>query len=559
MDKCISALHLARWLEGSLGDADTETVSKHLSTCDDCRRSVGLAYVVEETPALSLSPVEHARALAAVLGPGTLCANVDLWSRWVEETLTEAEREKVNHHMADCDDCRRTVALSRLTAESHAPSLSDTARRKLLNLVAPVKRVAWVWRVAAAAVVVVGVMLYFALRPPAVNPSVVKTNEAPSTTAIVKDAPKEPAPVVPKPPEPAPEPEPRKPAPIPPPKDVPKIVHKQPDPVTPVPVPVPSKVRPTDPALFARVAVSDVTGPLSLRRAGSAKASPFGATDSLGFGDELIAEQPAAVTIDGAALVMLEKSARVSLMASASGPSYAMLIHAGAAFIDTVGTQQAWEVWYNDDTVTLTKMNGRVAVDASRGALSVGVVTGAALVGSQAVKAGTCVTVTGRGLESAPLAESVAARVAAAKPERVTLFSVQFGSTVTGASVKSGRLVEKDPGYLEAGTGGPAKNDTMIWAGFRLPKPVVYGTGLFLRVRYRSSAGAMVLHAEGFERPLGRHGVTADWIEQDFQLHGLQKNEGDLEYGSELQTFHVGCLRGERLEIDWVKVIRFVE
>ena len=559
MDKCISALHLARWIEGNLGDADHETVSKHLSACDDCRRSVGLALVAEEMPAHVLSPVEHAKALAIVLGPGTLCANVELWSRWVEDTLSGPEREKVNHHMADCDDCRRTVALARLAEESHAPSLSDTARRRLMNVVAPIKRIAWVWRVAAAAVVIVGIMLYFSLRPAPNTPGFVKKPEAPSTTAIVKETPKEESPAPPKAPEPGPGPAPEKPAPIPPPKETPKIVVKQPAPETPVPVPVPAKVRPSDPALFARVAVSDASGALAIRRAGTTKASPFGATDSIGFGDELIAEQAASVTVDGAALVMLEKSARVSVMAAATATSYAMMIHSGAAFIDTVGTVQAWEVWYNDDAVSLTKMNGRIAIDASRGALSVGVVSGGAVVGAQAVKAGTCVTVTGRGLESAPLAEGVAERIKAAKPERVTLFSVQFGATATGATVKAGRLVDKNPGYLEAGSDGPAKNDTMVWAGFRLPKPVVYSTGLFLRMRYRSSAGAMALHSEGFERPFGRHGVTSDWIEQDFQLHGLQKNEGDLDYGSDLQTFYIGCLKGERLEIDWVKVIRFVE
>ena len=80
MDKCISAIHLARWIEGTLGDADQESVTLHLSNCDDCRRAVGLALVAEEAPGVALTPVEHARALATVLGPGSI--HGDNSTRW---------------------------------------------------------------------------------------------------------------------------------------------------------------------------------------------------------------------------------------------------------------------------------------------------------------------------------------------------------------------------------------------------------------------------------------------------------------------------------------------
>ncbi len=556
MDKCISAIHLARWIEGSLGDADQESVARHLSHCDECRRAIGLTIIVEGSPCAALTPVEHARALAAVLGPGTVCADVNLWSRWVEETVADADRETINSHLAECDDCRRTVALARIATQTPAPNLTDTARRRVETLVMPRKRLAWAWQVAAAAAVFFCVAIYFMLRSSPPPADVTKTPEksAPSATITPDrtETPKpEPKPEQPKSETPAPEPKNDVPK-----KETPKIAKEPGDPAPVMPDEKKPVVRPDMPKLFAKISVSEPRG-LSIQRAGQKTAEKFSTSASLTYEDVLIAENGGAVTVDGCALVMLDRNSRISLMTSTSSASYVMQIHAGVALIDTIGGEQEWDVWYQDASVSLTKMKGRVAVDSSKSVLSLGLVSGSALArtgkaAAVSVEAGSLMTLTDLGLVSAGRMNGAPMKT---QGETVTLFTCDFGKET--CKVVSGTVKTEKPGFLEAGSGGPTTE--MIWAGVKFARPIVYDGGLMITIRFRSSTGALALHAEGFARPMGRHGSEKDWSEIEMPLHGFQKDLTDMEFGTALNGISIGILKGEWLQIDSLRITKRIE
>jgi anti-sigma factor ChrR (cupin superfamily) len=638
---CPGEEFLARWIEGSLGDADHETVRAHLAACDPCRRSVELARLTFEGQARPLSPIEHARAMAVVC-PGTVCADIDLWSRWVEGTLGEAERRKVDGHLVDCDDCRRTVELShisfeasakplspaqheraldtvlqgrmceetefwarwaeealdeaerdraarhlagcdacrravmlaRLAGEGAAPTMSDTARRRVEKavIVSPVRRgILRVWHVAAAAAVIVGVSMYFAFRSPE-TPAVTGTGPSEESPAANVTTPPTPRPVAPAAPGPqppgtdapqAPDPVPPAPSPAPPKTEV----VRKPAPPTPDIVPDPPRdpvvpgrpdPRTPDPKLLAGVPVSDPVG-ISVRRGGGSEAVALTSTDILGQGDVLIAEKAASFSVDGAALVAMEPATQLSV-ASLSGQGYLLLMFRGRAFVDTAGGQQAWDVRYGDSSFWVNRVRGRMSVDTTVGVLSLGIVSGEARfqhgVAEESVKEGGRVTLTKEGKlhRDAVDAERLQARWSEIRPAQFTALRLDFGGS--GAFVvKSGRVETKEPGSLVAdGTGGPTKD--RIWAGVQLARRgIVFEEGMILRIRYRASTNAMVLHCEGYERLLGRHGA-GEWVEQSLPFHDLKRGDQPMEYGTPIQSIFVGCLKGETLEVDRIEIIR---
>jgi hypothetical protein len=62
---CPTPDDLAAWLEGGLSPQEHGTVTSHLAACDDCRRAVGVASLVDEAPARALDEVLLARVVTA--------------------------------------------------------------------------------------------------------------------------------------------------------------------------------------------------------------------------------------------------------------------------------------------------------------------------------------------------------------------------------------------------------------------------------------------------------------------------------------------------------------
>jgi len=127
---------LARWIEGTLGDADQSALTDHLASCDPCRRGLALAWIaLNESAAAGLSS-DQERAVRAALAGGSGCPEEVRIARWLDGTLADAERAPLMEHLGACDRCRRAAALAKITIDTDpARALESGVRRAVHAMV----------------------------------------------------------------------------------------------------------------------------------------------------------------------------------------------------------------------------------------------------------------------------------------------------------------------------------------------------------------------------------------------------------------------------------------
>lgn len=161
---------LSLWIERKLPEGEDHGIARHLAACDGCRRAVTLAVLsVNDGPA-SLAPGGEERLLRAVEGAlarPAWCPPEDSLGAWLADRLNPADREAVSAHLAWCDECRRTAALTRLAKESPVSALSPAQEQAALRIVLGHAQRAAVFtagRLAAAAAVVAVAVTYLAVQ-----------------------------------------------------------------------------------------------------------------------------------------------------------------------------------------------------------------------------------------------------------------------------------------------------------------------------------------------------------------------------------------------------------
>lgn len=315
-----------------------------------------------------------------------------------EGRLDPAAESLFLEHCADCEECRRELALAALARAGSVPSpaagVAPGVRRAVLRAVdrerglrasaarrlRPEPRTGF----AAAAVVLVALgvaAVYVQLRPgiPSPAPSVARRAE--------------PRPI---PPEPVPEPEPAPPAPPmerppapepvavpePAPPDLPEepIPAPVPDPgfaPVPPPPPGPGETRPQEgPAhgmatrVLSPVLITDMTGALSIRRKGAREKEKPAVATRLSEGDVLAAEKPSGFRVEGSHPVVLGEGSLVSLAWVAQEQAPYLQLHSGEAVVDSTGPTR-WVVSDGRVSATVQRAVARFSVSPAEGRLAV--------------------------------------------------------------------------------------------------------------------------------------------------------------------------------------------
>jgi hypothetical protein len=474
------------------------------------------------------------------------CPEPELLARYLEGGLSAEERARVNGHLADCDDCRRTIALS--SSLEAAPAAGRVNEILLQRVVAGSRRRRMLPMAAAAAVllaVVAGVLLFpsSGTKAPSDPKSLAETAEP----VAVARPPAEPAPIR-LPEAPAPREMPKPPAaetPAPPPPVVAKEAPKStPEPVAPksvaVPVPTPTPESKPDPVAvaapdvgktpvedkgFVPVLVVDPVGDLWLKRdQDEAKAGAF---ERAAWKDRLTARAGAAsFSLEARASVMLEKGSDAAITRVKTDDSYSLALGQGLVMLDTEGSSQKWRISFGPSELDFNNLNGRLSVESRGDRVSAMLLDGAAelKIGSLAKKAtvGQEVVLTREGqvVEQKGEALKKLARLDELRPKLFMAFAATFDEKKDDVplfpyTITTGRLAPGPTGlYLQCeGPPSPKSGERMTLAGeVRPERAFSVSSGMVLRFRYRTTLPAFTVKLGKYtaELPARRIGQWAD-------------------------------------------------
>ncbi len=293
------------------------------------------------------------------------CPDSERVAAYAEGRLDPEEAALLLEHCADCEECRRELAVLELAREEVPSPVPAGVERRALRAVLrtfdrPVRhprlfvreRRSYAGIAAAAAIVVavIGIVFLAQKRP---SPAIVKEPPKPPPPEV-----RETPPPAPEEPPPVPKPEPEAPKRPEPPKrtevaEAPKT-PEPPKPEEPKPRPAPlvreepkpreTKVEaPPKPAhtvaarTLTELQVTDFSGPVTIRRKGSnQKERPAGVV-RLGEGDLVVAEKPASFHVEGRHPVVLGENTTVSLAYVAQEEAPYLHIRSGEATVDSTG------------------------------------------------------------------------------------------------------------------------------------------------------------------------------------------------------------------------------
>src|SRR5687768_11132730 len=115
---CPDEERLSAWVDRGLTPGEDETISTHLAACEECRRAVTIAFLVDRESPESITDEGQHRLFQTVQGAlvqPSRCVSDEELAAWLHDGLATTERSEVTDHLAGCDDCRRTAALARLS------------------------------------------------------------------------------------------------------------------------------------------------------------------------------------------------------------------------------------------------------------------------------------------------------------------------------------------------------------------------------------------------------------------------------------------------------------
>ncbi len=571
---CPEETRLAHWLEGSLEVGERALLVQHLGACDRCRRAVALAWISthEATPEADSS---IRRAARAVVRERTACPDDDRLAAFLEGHLVREARTDVIEHLASCDDCRRTTALSRLAKSEpiHALTVVEerAARSAVMRRLLGVRRYVPVFAGAAAAAALIISFVYFATRPaPHADPTVAGKDEGTKALRVpmpelTPEAPKseekraEPPPVVPPVEQPMAVPPPEPKTELPPPLDPPPPASE-----TPAPKETPGRTRAELAGHFKPVDVFEFTGAITTDVADASR---------LAYNNILKTEEGTTLNLAGQALVSLDRQSEAAVARSSSGSSLVLWMHQGTAYIDTARETRSWEVWHGESKIELPSACGRLMVKVDKDSLGVVVMAGQAKVrrGSaiENVAAGTLLTLRNGSIvnskaDSAAVASGLR-RAAELRPKSMILWRAGFGEKGGAYKVNTGTLASE--GRVEfvsaVESGVPFKCAEVAhahkWAIVEMPEPMLWTTQTYLHARYRSNARGVHVAVDGFLRshamPFAR-----EWAETDWALGGAAL-EGELIMPQQtaFRFIYIGVRADFTLELDSLEIRRTID
>jgi hypothetical protein len=516
-------------------------------------------------------------------GMDRVCPDPSRLAAWVEKTLEPAERSALGAHLADCDECRRSVALTATLAP--APEGRVPVDPALLARVLRAGRPARFWPLAAAAALALVAVLAGLLRPSPKDPP------APTATATATPAPA-PAPepprtvvavpahvdIPPRPPavKPAPSPDegflPARPLP----EKAPKTAD--PAPVAEAPRPVPARIAPpattTDFAkIFGSLFVFEPAGELLVRRERGEPALLQGA-ERVGWQDALETRSGAGFNVDGRASVALEKDAEAGLTVFTPDAAYRLSLAKSAAWIDTEGSVQHWQVLHGPSRVDLKAFNGRAVVEPRGDSLAVQLLEGRVdVVSGGAVRHGQVgreVVLSREGSLSEQKAETQKrlARFLELRPRGGTAFAASFDEPRDEVkpfpyALVSGRLgggpgawylmAERVPVPVRPAERGP------LTAALRPDRGFSVTGGMVLRFRYRTNLSKLVLGLGRYESELLPRSKPGVWTDAEVPVAGFSFEGTPLlptDAVEEIRFSSAGAAPGGQLDVDGVHFLR---
>jgi ferric-dicitrate binding protein FerR (iron transport regulator) len=515
------------------------------------------------------------------------CPAAETLALYLEGGLSPEERGRVTSHLADCDDCRRAVALTSSLEAAPAPSAVNEVLLQRVVTASRRRRITPLAVAAAAAFLVVGIgfsLISTSQKDPA--PKVAATPvEAPAPVVAVLPPPP------PKPPAPSPDPAPevKQPAPAPvavAPKEAPKPateapkpepktepkVEPKPDPVVvapPAPAPAPAVERKDlDPVM-----VVDATGDLWLRR--DENESKAGAFERAAWKDRLTARAGAAsFSLEARASVMLEKGSDAAISKVRSDDSYSLALGQGLVMLDTEGSSQKWRIAFGGSELDFSNLNGRLSVESKGGQMSAMLLEGSAdlKIGAMAKKAtvGQEVVLSKEGqvVEQKGEALKKMARFDELRPKLFMAFAATFDEKKDDPplfpyTVTVGRLVAGPTGlYLACeGPPSPKAGERMTIAGeVRPERAFSVASGMVVRFRYRTTLPTFTVKLGKYsaELPNRRAGQWADAEVplRDFAFEGTPLLPTDPVDGIRFSVSFEK--RSGQLDIDGVQFLRRV-
>ncbi len=487
MKSCPDAERLAGWIEGSLAEDDRLVVRAHLAACDECRRAVGLAAVLEPPSPEAPDEALLERVISAVRPRPAL--------RWAVAAAGVAA----------------VLAISFWLARETPPEPTPAAP-------APV-----------------------ALEPvPEPLPEPPEIREFPQVEeAVPPQKVAAPAPV----PETAPEPRPPEPRPAEPkPESVaeaPRVEPPQalPEEKAPPERPAPGRTETDLSAVFGAVFMVDPTGDLWVRRDGKEPAKA-GAYERLELKDMLCARNaPAGFTLEGRTSVVLEKGSEAAFCYFKPRGAYRLVLERGSVTIDTEGLAQSWQVARGTTELSFAGLDGRLSVEPRGEELAALLLEGRGEygIGRQGAKAevGREMVLARDGVASSRRVETRRrnARFEGQRPRVVTAFSVDFGVKeglrpfayqVTEGSVR----VDAGLSCLRAQAYNPdPKQSVTMSSAIRPLPPMLCSSGMALRLRYRTSAADVKVTLGKFSNTLPTRSGPGRWVEAEIPLSAFE-NEG---------------------------------
>jgi hypothetical protein len=510
-------------------------------------------------------------------GMDRVCPDPSRLAAWVEKTLEPAERSALAVHFAECDECRRSVALT--STMPPAPAGLQPVDPALLARVLRAGRPARFWPLAAAAALALAVLAAL-LRPSPQTPPV--TSAAPHP--VPAPEPSRTVVAVPAHVEVAPRPVAVKPAPVPDegflparpvtePAPVPAPKPLKPAPVAEAPRPAPPTTTTDYAKIFGSLFVFEPAGELLVRR-GRGEAAPLQGTERVGWQDALETRSGAGFNVDGRAAVALEKGAEAGLTVFTPDAAYRLSLAKSAAWIDTEGSVQHWQVLHGTSQVDLKAFNGRAVVEPRGDSLAVQLLEGRVdVVSGGAVKRGQVgreVVLSREGALGEQKAETQKrlARFLELRPKGGTAFAASFDEPKDEVkpfpyALVSGRL-GGGPGawYLMADWAPvPAKPSEQgpLTAALRPDRAFPVTSGMVLRFRYRTNLTKVVLGLGRYESDLLPKARPGAWTDAEvpvstFSFEGTPLLPTDAV--EEIRFSGAGAAPGGRLDVDGVHFLR---
>ncbi|HZN61725.1 MAG TPA: zf-HC2 domain-containing protein [Planctomycetota bacterium] len=541
---CPDEERLSAWVDRELPPADDESVSTHLAACEVCRRAVTIAFLVDRESPQSLSEEGQHRLFETVQGAlaePPHCVSDERLAAWLHDGLGPLDRASVTDHLAECDDCRRAAALTRLSNTEPVSALGALQEERALKVVLrSAGRDAFFsfWRVVAASFLVAIAVTYVAVQwsgPPRIPPTTATNppgdGRSPGAMHYDSGAP------------------------------TPDLSATIASPNIPVSVKGPELApgKPEEapaPARFQAISVFESEG------------LPSAAPGRLSYSEVLRSKGVASVNVEGRALVVLDNASEARLAYAADAGAYVVEIARGRVFIDTAGADQSWEVRGQDRTVTLRSFRGRAAAEVEAGGLRVRILRGVADVGPRRIDAG-------RGVDVQPNSSVVeedqqascaalAERYGIIRPRTLLVLRAAAGTTSNDGPWRYTSRSRKAEPLKDADALIPECVDPIRWIVIALDEPLKFTSDMVLRAACGGTGAKICLWVGGqggWHREVARSATGTS--PEEWSLRGLRREMVDLVAGEDIRKIMMGVVqergREHSLEVDTIEIRRVLD